>query len=453
MPGKNELRYGALAGLLARTAAPRPSNTLRDIEALLGLAAAPTSGGVTGAFTRAGIATAATSGLAGGSEPSYGISLPRADPAPRRSVLGYGQLTGLPKRNAGVAAIPRASVNAGIAMLGGGTTLSRISTGLSDTGRSALRRPVAHGLNIPADHLATRIARQAAPFLRADPSNDPRMLVQIFDVEHGSCAVIGSPDRRRMAMLDAGHNSDSKWTPSKFFTDGLERKHLDYLFTLNFDQDHIGDMVGVTNNLSVGVLVRNPSATPSQLRRIKEESGSLTNAAERYLSVIDTYTAPVQVPFNAGMAGVTCTTFYNPYPRFSDTNNLSLVVFVNYGDFKILFPGDLERAGWLALLKDPAFCAELVGTCVLVASHHGRENGYCKEIFQYFTPYAVIMSDKEVVHETQEMTKVYHGHCRPEGIPVGAANVRRRVLTTRKDGDILLRVAPTGFYTKTELNP
>src|SRR5581483_3511409 len=36
-----------------------------------------------------------------------------------------------------------------------------------------------------------------------------------------------------------------------------------------------------------------------------------------------------------------------------------------------LFPGDLEEDGWLALLEQPEFRAELVGTTVLVASDHG----------------------------------------------------------------------------------
>jgi hypothetical protein len=34
-----------------------------------------------------------------------------------------------------------------------------------------------------------------------------------------------------------------------------------------------------------------------------------------------------------------------------------MVAFFKYGPFKILFPGDLEEDGWLALLEQPAFRA------------------------------------------------------------------------------------------------
>ena len=99
-------------------------------------------------------------------------------------------------------------------------------------------------------------------------------------------------------------------------------------------------------------------------------------------------------------------TFWNSTPPFYDTNNLSMVAFFKYGPFKILFPGDLED-GWLALLEQPAFRAELIDTTVLVASHHGRENGYCRALFDYCHPRAIVMSDRAIVHDTQGMPQTY----------------------------------------------
>lgn len=335
--------------------------------------------------------------------------------------------------------------------------------GLADllypSARGLQRNSLAYGLGAgllgPTEtDLDRRYADQAAWFKNYNALAQPaHAVIQIFDVEHGACAAICSPDRQRIAMLDAGHNSTSGWKPSDFVRKGLRRGKIDYLFSLNFDQDHISDLVDVSRKLQVETLHRNPSANTQTLRRIKEKNGPLTDDAQQYLAMLDSFTAPIPVPFDAGMGGVTFSAFYNPYPRFEDTNNLSLVIFIKYGSFKILFPGDLERQGWLALLEIPLFREELIGTTVLVAAHHGRRNGYCEDIFRYFTPLAVIMSDKEVVHETQEMTNIYHAHCHADGIPVGRTNSRRRVLTTRKDGDIVLRVESSRFYTNTELNP
>jgi hypothetical protein len=55
---------------------------------------------------------------------------------------------------------------------------------------------------------------------------------------------------------------------------------------------------------------------------------------------------------------------------------------------------DIEREGWLEMLKLPSFQQCLREVNVFVASHHGRENGYCEEVFQYCTPDIVVISDR-----------------------------------------------------------
>ena len=47
------------------------------------------------------------------------------------------------------------------------------------------------------------------------------------------------------------------------------------------------------------------------------------------------------------------------------------------------FAGDLERAGWEMLLLNAAFRRELALVRILIASHHGRENGYCEDVFSH----------------------------------------------------------------------
>lgn len=147
------------------------------------------------------------------------------------------------------------------------------------------------------------------------------------------------------------------------------------------------------------------------------------------------------------MGGVACSAFGNSYPDFTDTNNLSFTVFIKYGGFKILFPGDMEKDGWQALLTKPAFVQELAGTDILVASHHGRENGFCEDIFDYFTPLAVVISDKSIVHSTQEIVPDYRNVVAEIGVAVANQQRRRHVLTTRRDGDIIFKVDDAGSFT------
>lgn len=180
------------------------------------------------------------------------------------------------------------------------------------------------------------------------------------------------------------------------------------------------------------------------MRAIKLGSGPLTGDAEWYVSACDSFNAPAILPFDQGMNGITCEMFHNPFPRFIDTNNLSLVVFVRYAGTVFLFPGDLEREGWLALLERPEFRARLSGVDLLMASHHGRENGFCEEVFEICRPQAIVISDKSIVHETQR--RDYRPVVSNAGVLVRTTMKRRHVLTTRRDGWIQFEVQDNGNF-------
>lgn len=278
------------------------------------------------------------------------------------------------------------------------------------------------------------------------------MTLRVWDVEHGACAMVQhvmGQHNGKLAMIDSGSTDD--WRPSNYIRGDLGRTNLDYLFITNADQDHMSDLQGLWDaGITVPVMFRNPSYTGEQMRQIKRQNGPLSADAECYVAACSSFTEPVDEPFDLHMGGITATTFWNPYPTFTDTNNLSLVVFIKYSNFKILFPGDLEKAGWRALLQRPDFCAELRGTDILVASHHGRESGYCADIFDYFTPSAVVISDKPIEHETQQTVPDYHRVVRSQGVRVSTTMKDRHVLTTRRDGWIRFNVNNDSYTITTE---
>jgi beta-lactamase superfamily II metal-dependent hydrolase len=274
------------------------------------------------------------------------------------------------------------------------------------------------------------------------------MVVRVWDVEHGACAMLHhtyNGQAGRLAMIDSGCTDD--WRPSTFIRNQLKRATLDYLFITNADQDHMSDLKGLDEaGVSVPVLIRNPTYTRQQIASIKALAGPLSRDASWYVNACGRYNQQVTEPFNQYMGGITATWFFNPYPRFVKTNDLSLVVFIQYAGFKILFPGDLEVAGWRALLTDPSFRAELTTTNILVASHHGRQNGYCDDVFDFLTPDAVVISDKPIVHDTQRTVPDYRRVVREDGVIVRTTMKRRHVLTTRRDGSITFTVGGNGSY-------
>lgn len=284
------------------------------------------------------------------------------------------------------------------------------------------------------------------------------MRLRVWDVEHGACVMLqhaapnpfGGEQFGRLAMIDSG-DSDT-WSPSTFIRYVLGRTKLDYLFITNADQDHMSDLRGLAQaGVTVDTLIRNPSYTGATMRTIKLGGGPLTGDAEWYVGACDSFNVPTDVPFDQGMNGITCGLFYNSYPQFTDTNNLSLAVFIRYAGMTFLFPGDLERDGWLALLARADFRAWLGSVDVLMASHHGRENGFCEEAFNFCRPQAVVISDKPIVHDTQRTVPDYRAVVRDAGVVVRTTMKRRHVLTTRRDGWIQFEVTDNGnFFIDTE---
>lgn len=271
------------------------------------------------------------------------------------------------------------------------------------------------------------------------------MRITIFDVEHGACALIQSPQSGRIALIDCGTNTTTGWNPSDHIRRSLGRDLIDYLLITNADQDHYANLAALKENVRIRTFIKNSSFSASAFEKVKRESGPLSRDALAYKALLDSHTHPATTPFNDGMGGITLKTFYNKYPNFTDTNNLSLVAFVKYGSFQILFPGDLERDGWLALLKNESFRSYVDDTTILVASHHGRQNGYCEELFEGWGPHAVVVSDKPIVHQTQNVPQYQNCLC-GDGINVIGEDRKRHVLTTRNDGAITFEVMGDGSY-------
>jgi beta-lactamase superfamily II metal-dependent hydrolase len=207
------------------------------------------------------------------------------------------------------------------------------------------------------------------------------MHLRVYDVEHGACAMFVGPTDA-LAVIDCGHNSSTGWRPGKFIAEKSGRKSIDYFLSTNVDQDHISDLDALTRaGISIRILYSNTGVSPPTLREIKKRCGPLTADAEAFLRMRETFGPPGSgSPFKEVMGGIELRSFGHSHPKFEDTNNLSQAYFIKYGGFQILFPGDLERNGWRAHLLDTAFVASLRETTILVASHHGRESGFCEEV-------------------------------------------------------------------------
>src|SRR5262245_3383443 len=233
-------------------------------------------------------------------------------------------------------------------------------------------------------------------------------------------------------MIDCGHNATTGWRPHlQLLHEGIHR--LDILAITNYDEDHVSGLPELRDQIAVSHLWRNRSVAPEVLRHLKSEDG-MGPGIDALVDMVRTFNQPSSI----ALEGVEREAFYLSYPEFTDENNLSFVIFLRINGIGFLFPGDIESAGWEALLQREERLRQIVPTIsVLVASHHGRIGGYHAELFTKYgcRPSLVVISDKGYVHETQETVSLYAQHAR------GAIfrGKDRRVLTTRHDNAITFR--------------
>jgi beta-lactamase superfamily II metal-dependent hydrolase len=252
---------------------------------------------------------------------------------------------------------------------------------------------------------------------------------EILNVEHGFCAYAVGSDGGTL-LFDCGHgpaNRPSTCLPARGIT-SIRR-----FFVTNYDEDHISDLVAVRRNLTIEALTRNASMTSAEIRSLK--APPISPAMNELLGMVDSYTGAV-APHQLEPVGLQIWFFHNNYPTFTDTNNLSLLTFLNVGNVSFVLGGDLERAGWLELLRNPQVQGLLGRVDVFVASHHGRESGYCAEVFDYCKPRLVVISDGPIQYDTQIMASTYAQHALGEWFRTPSGRELRKVVTTRNDGNI-----------------
>jgi len=263
------------------------------------------------------------------------------------------------------------------------------------------------------------------------------MDLQVFDVEHGACALLTTDNATRI-MIDAG--STEEWRPGDYLA-SIKVSVLEQLIITNYDEDHVSGIGNLFDRVLVLNLMRNVSVSTSMIRELKSDDG-MGAGIDRLISAADTsFVRPGPATPPPPFKDVTIQVFSNTPADFDDENNLSLVTHLTCNGVGVMFPGDIEKAGWLKLLENPGLRAALANTQIFVASHHGRESGCCDEVFSFCKPRFVVISDKGHMHDTQQ-TVGYYSPRAEGGLFRG---YMRRVLTTRNDNGIGFSFGPTGW--------
>ena len=173
-------------------------------------------------------------------------------------------------------------------------------------------------------------------------------------------------------------------------------KRIEVVFLSHSDKDHVKALTGIQSRYSIGRVVDKPSA--GDVVRYESLSFDILKGSNLVVEKV--------------MAGE------------SETNESSVVMRLAYGNFSVLFTGDIDITSELALVER----SMLTKTDVLKVSHHGSKYGSAREFLEKVSPGLAIIS---------VAAKNSYGH--PAGDTLGRIlAVGAKVLRTDTNGSIFV---------------
>jgi beta-lactamase superfamily II metal-dependent hydrolase len=266
-----------------------------------------------------------------------------------------------------------------------------------------------------------------------------------WDVQHGHATYIGTPDGEHL-IIDAGVGSvgtgGQAFSPIQWLWNRWGVRQLDAAIITHPHRDHVADIANL-ERLNPRILQRPKLQRQSVLAANAQQVGTV----ETYEDWEIRYNAPVTSasPIACNRAnGYSAQTFVPTRCPETNLNNRSIVTVISYAGIKLLIPGDNESPSWLELLERESFVRAIQGTDVLLAAHHGREAGFCEELFAVIQPRLTVISDGP--SGATSVTASYARHttgwqCHRRG---RSEMTERHVLSTRRDGAVAVRFGWNG---------
>ena len=198
--------------------------------------------------------------------------------------------------------------------------------------------------------------------------------IRYLDVGQADAALVEC-DGHYM-LIDGGNVADSSLIFTVLKSEGVT--HLDYIVNTHPHEDHVGGLSGALNVCTVDHVFCPATVYDSK-------------AFDNFLKYTEMQnkTIEIPVPGDSYELGVCTFKILGPVTSYDSTNNISIVLRIEYGDTSFLFTGDMERDAETDLL-DFWGDAEVKST-VLKVGHHGSDTSSSYHFLWAVEPtYAVI---------------------------------------------------------------
>ena len=210
--------------------------------------------------------------------------------------------------------------------------------------------------------------------------------IHFLDVGQADAALVLCDDEAM--LIDGGNAEDSSLIYSYLKTHGID--NLQYILCTHPHEDHVGGLSGALNYATVGTVYCSMNSYDSKT----------FDSFERY---VEKQGKEIEIP-SAGdtfSLGSSTISILGPMGYYSDPNNMSVVLRIQYGNTSFIFSGDAEIDSEQDILNSGA---NLKST-LLKVGHHGSDTSTSYRWLREIAPeYAVISvgSKNSYGHPTEQ---------------------------------------------------
>ena len=205
--------------------------------------------------------------------------------------------------------------------------------------------------------------------------------INFIDVGQGDACFIITP-KNKTILVDGGGSTSTTFdigedTLLPYILDKGYVK-IDYVFISHFDQDHVGGILSILENLKVGKIY------------ITKQGESSENY-KKFFEIIKQKKLKVQILEAGDRVVIDSLSFDILWPieqKISENilNNNAMVMKLKYKNFSMLFTGDIEEVAEKAILDTYKDNLEVLKATVLKVAHHGSKTSTIQEFLEKVNP-------------------------------------------------------------------